>query len=172
MMVGRFIRIVLLVLCWALITGPVQANNLSLIINGKAVHLGAPKNSSLNEENWGLGVQYDFNVSQNHWLPFVAVSGFLDSVENPSYYVGGGMMRRFMITQSAARPLYFDAGLIAFMMTRENYKGGDPFPGVLPALSFGTDKLAVNITYIPSVDPKLIPLWFFQLKVSMDIFED
>ena len=64
---------------------------------------------TMNEENWGLGLQYDYGLINDR----------------------------------------------------------QPFPGVLPAFSLGNRKMALNLTYIPKVHPKLIPLWFSQLKVAL-----
>jgi hypothetical protein len=151
----------------ALATAPAQADQWSLLINGKAIHLDEPAGSDLNEENWGAGVQYDFNMTKGKWVPFITASGFSDSNRNPSYYAGGGTVRRFSFGKEK-NSLHLDAGLVAFLMVRKDYKGGDPFPGVLPVVSFGTDRVAVNITYIPKVDPKMVPIVFFQLKIGLN----
>lgn len=168
-MASRFACLVVLLSGLLFATTSAQAGNLSLLVNGKALHMGAPSNLDLNESNWGLGVQYDYET-RNHWRPFWTASGFLDSLENASYYAGGGVMRRILLTQRTERPLYFDAGIIGFVMTRKNFNQGSPFPGVLPAFSLGNDLVAVNITYIPDISPKFVPLWFFQLKVSTAVF--
>ncbi len=63
--------------------------------------------------------------------------------------------------------MHADAGFIGFVMVRKGFKDGDPFPGVLPAFSLGADKVAVNISYVPKVDPKAVPLVFFQLKLKL-----
>jgi hypothetical protein len=31
----------------------------------------------------------------------------------------------------------------------------------------GTERVAVNVTYIPKADPKSVPLWYFQLKIGL-----
>ena len=66
--------------------------------------------------------------------------------------------------------LHFDAGLVGFLMTREDYLGGDWFPGVLPFMSLGIKQVSVNITYIPKIKPKMVELWFIQLKVPLAEF--
>jgi len=144
-----------------------QADQLNLLVNGKAIHLGVPAGTSLNEKNWGLGLQYDYNLINDKWLPFTAVSGFIDSMDKPSYYAGGGLLRRYQIGHIRNEALNLDAGVIAFLMTRNDYKNQRPFPGILPAFSFGTRKAAINLTYIPKVHPKLIALWFIQLKFAL-----
>ncbi len=142
---------------------PVAAGELSILVNGIALHSEKPAGPELNERNWGTGLQYDFNKTRGNWVPFVAASGFLDSFKNPSYYLGGGALRRWQLTKK----YHFDAGVIAFFMTRQDYLNGNPFPGILPAFSFGNERLSLNVTYVPKIDPKLIELWFFQLKIAV-----
>ena len=146
---------------------PSHADQWSLLINGKAVHLDEQPGIDYNEENWGGGVQYDFDMTKGNWVPFVNASGFSDSNKNFSYYAGGGIVRRFLLGKEKST-LHLDAGLVAFLMHREDYKDGKPFPGVLPVVSFGTDRVAVNVTYIPKVDPKMVPIVFFQLKIGLN----
>ena len=145
---------------------PVQADQWSLLLNGKAIHLENPPGSHYNEKNWGAGVQYDFDMSASKWIPFLTASGFLDSNNNPSYYAGGGTVRRFAFGESKDS-LHVDAGVVVFLMVRKDFMNGDPFPGLLPVLSFGTDRVAINMTYIPKVEPKMVPLLFFQMKIGL-----
>lgn len=145
------------------------AGNLSVLVNGKALHMSPPGDVEYNEENWGAGVQYDLEPLHDKWVPFLTASGFIDSFDNPSYYTGAGLVRR-MRFNDRVDSMHFDAGVIGFLMTRRDFKGGDPFFGMLPALSFGTRRYAVNMTYIPKVNPKMVALWFFQLKISTDNF--
>jgi Antimicrobial peptide resistance and lipid A acylation protein PagP len=146
---------------------PVQADQWSLLLNGKAWHLEKPAGTNYNEKNWGAGVQYDFKITDSKWIPFVTASGFKDSNKNPSYYAGGGALRRFSFGEEKTS-VHLDAGVVAFLMTRKDYNDGKPFPGLLPVVSFGTDRVALNITYIPKVDPKMVPIIFFQLKIGLN----
>lgn len=149
-----------------LLPAPARAGDYHLLINGKAIHLESRPGVRLNERNLGAGLQYDFEpIRGGRWVPFFSVSGFSDSNRNPSYYAGGGFLRRYMLAENLDG-LHVDAGAVAFLMTREGYLHGRPFPGILPALSIGTRGMALNITYIPKVDPKMIPLWFLQLKIA------
>ena len=161
-------RLTMLVSVFAtLIAAPAQAAQWSILLNGKAVHLEKSTGTKFNEENWGAGVQYDFDMTDSKWVPFVSFSGFKDSNSNPSYYAGGGTMRRFSFGEDKGA-LHLDAGVVAFLMTRQGFKNGQPFPGILPVVSFGTDRIALNVTYIPQVDPKLVPIFFFQLKIGLN----
>jgi hypothetical protein len=160
----RAVLALLFTLAAGLMAGTVVAGETSLLVNGKAIHINA-EGKNLNEQNWGLGLQYDWGVVDNRWVPFATASGFIDSNKNPSYYAGGGVLRRFQ-----GNNLHFDAGVIGFAMTRKGYKDDKPFLGVLPAFSVGTKQFAVNMTYIPKVDPKMVALVFFQLKINLNNF--
>jgi hypothetical protein len=161
--IGCVVRLVILFLFLfsALMVGIARAGELNLLINGRAIHLNPPAGKNLNERNWGLGIQYDW-TSHGGWVPFATASGFRDSNRHPSYYAGGGVLRRWEV-----RGLHADVGIVGFVMTRKDFKDDRPFPGLLPALSVGTQRVAVNMTYIPKVHPKAVPLWFFQLKIGL-----
>jgi hypothetical protein len=148
-----------------LLSGTALADDLSLLVNGKAIHMNPPAGKNLNEKNWGLGFQYDWAPVNDNWIPFATASGFIDSNNNPSYYAGGGALRRFQHDG-----LRVEVGAIGFVMTRKGYKNEQPFLGALPAFSVGTENVSLNITYIPKVEPKAVPLWFFQLKISFRHF--
>jgi len=143
-----------------------NAKGFSLILNGKSFHKEQPKKIKYNEKNWGLGIQYDYALYNNRWVPYLTTSAFKDSFKRNSFYAGGGMMRRFSLAK-LHEGLLFDAGLVGFIMTRKDLNNRKPFLGVLPAFSIGTEKIAINISYIPKVAPKLVPLWFVQLKLSL-----
>ncbi len=145
---------------------PSSAGGLSVLVNGKSIHLDTPKGAQFNEANWGGGLQYDFR-GRGRWYPFFTASGFEDSLENPSYYAGGGLMLRLLPPALRRHGLSMDAGLVGFLMVREDFNDKQPFPGVLPALTAGTSRLAVNVTFVPAVRTKMVPLWFFQLKLSL-----
>jgi hypothetical protein len=152
---------------YMLVGASAQAGEFSLLLNGKAIHIKPPAGHHYNERNWGAGVQYDFDaIGQNkNWIPFATASGFKDSFEHPSYYAGGGIVRRFAPLSSES--LHVDAGVVAFFMTRQDYKDNQPFFGMLPVLSVGTKRVAVNMTYVPKVQPKMVSLVFIQLKVTL-----
>ena len=148
------------------IAGPALGGDWSLLVNGKAVHMNTQPGLHYNERNWGVGLQYDFVEPDRKWIPFVNASEFKDSNGNVSSYAGGGIVRRFKPLDNA-QSVHVDVGAVGFLMQRKHFHSDRPFPGVLPVLSVGTQQLALNITYIPSVDPKMVPLWFFQLKVGL-----
>lgn len=148
---------------------PANAGDLSVLLNGKAVHLDEQPGVRYNEKNWGLGFQYDMPTAGEKWVPFVTASGFDDSNSNMSYYAGGGYLYRSEFNWGKT-PMHFDAGAVAFLMKRKGFKDGDPFLGALPAFSLGTPRVSVNMTYIPKVDPKMVPLLFFQLKITLGNF--
>lgn len=146
-----------------------------VILNGRAVHMNADKD--WNEDNWGLGIEHEFN-STGHWIKLAMANGFMDSMGDPSYMAGGGIKRRFRFGDSS---FYTDLGGIAFLMTRETVNGGKPFPGLLPAATFGFKRVAVNVTYLPEsvvndvthshkYDPSMHGVFFLQLKLDASLF--
>jgi len=166
--VHRLLTAVVLLLALGLAaTQTAQAGEWNVLINGKSIHLSDVPGVKFNEANWGAGFQYDFDEIDGKWVPFVTASGFSDSFKNASYYAGGGTMRRFKFGDG----WHFDAGMVAFIMTRKDVKNNSPFMGALPVASLGTDMISVNMTYIPKVRPKFAELLFFQLKISTKILD-
>ena len=144
----------------------VVADELHVVVNGKAIHLD---DGNYNEENWGMGVNYDW-TPKNNWIKFAHASFFKDSSYNTSKYIGGGMKRRWSLDdeQDGWR---VDLGAIAFLMTRKDYKDNDLFPGILPFAALSNGPVTLNMTYIPSVSPKHKELLYFQLMVRIATFD-
>ena len=97
---------------------------------------------------------------------------------DPSYMAGGGLKRRFFMRSD---DFYVDLGGVAFLMTREQVNGNKPFPGVLPAATFGFKRVAVNLTYMPEAvadrvtnskkhDPTMEGVFFVQFKLDASLF--
>jgi hypothetical protein len=146
-----------------------------IVINGRSVHLNAEKH--WNEDNWGLGFEKELN-SSSRWVATAVANGFKDSMDNPSYMAGMSIKRRF---RAPSDHLYFDAGLVGFMMTRHDVRHDAPFPGVLPTITFGARHFAVNVTYMPGsavdyvthaklLDPSITGVLFIQLKLPVGGF--
>jgi hypothetical protein len=152
--------------CFGLFGIPANAREFSVLFNGKAIHLDSQPGITYNENNWGLGFQYDMEPVEETLVPFVTFSGFKDSNKNMSYYGGGGLLHRKQFDWGKT-PMHFDAGVIVFLMKREGFQENHLFPGILPAFSLGTPRVAVNMTFIPKIDPKMVPLLFFQLKITL-----
>src|SRR5262245_28017548 len=81
-----------------------------IIVNGHSVHLNAER--QWNEENWGLGVEREFN-SQGRWVGAALANGFKDSQDQPSYMAGGSLKRRFRLFEDS---WYLDVGVVGFLM--------------------------------------------------------
>src|SRR5688572_7576014 len=152
-----------------------QDSDWDVVVNGRAVHVGAKK--KWNEENWGLGVEHEFK-SSGPWVKVALANGFKDSLDQPSYMAGGSIKRRF---GSSSGDWYFDVGVVGFIMTRADVDQNRPFPGALPAVTFGAKRIAVNVTYMPEVavdsvtheklrDPEMDGVFFIQLKLDASLF--
>lgn len=143
-----------------------SAEELFVVINGKSIHNG---NTKYNEDNWGLGFEYDMKPDKQ-WIPFVAGSTFKDSNDQTSNYLGGGYKYRIPL-ENEKEGWRIDLSLIAFLMTRKDYRDNQPFVGALPFVAIGTSKVMLNVTYIPKVTPKSAGLFYFQLKFKLMEFE-
>ena len=140
----------------------INAEELFVVLNGKAIHSGS---GNYNEDNWGIGFEYDMKT-EDKWIPFVAGSTFKDSNDQTSNYLGGGYKYRIPLEKNK-EGWRVDFSLIAFLMTRKDYNNNEPFVGALPFIAIGTSKVMLNVTYIPKVTPKTVSLFYFQLKLKL-----
>lgn len=175
---GKLSTILAVVASFALLaTPPSEAGQLSAIVNGKSVHVGALED--WNENNYGFGLEYEFE-SVSRWRWKIMANGFVDSVDNLSYMAGGGLHRRIWDT-THFYDLHFDVGVNAFLMTRDDVNDDRPFPGALPSLSIGNRYVGANLTYLPrkavelmyqsdDVDRGIKGIVFLQLKLNAGLF--
>ena len=158
-------------------TSPAMAGDFSAVVNGKSYHLNSTHD--WNENNLGLGIEHEFD-STSAWRTTVMANAFRDSTDTMSYMAGGGLHRRLFETERMSG-FYVSAGLNAFVMTRADMADSRPFPGILPSVSIGNEKVGFNLTYLPRkaveattrstiVDPTISGILFIQFKVSMDLF--
>lgn len=154
-----------------------DASRWDVVLNGHAVHLNAERR--WNEDNWGLGFEREFGDTSSRWVKVALGNGFRDSMGNPSYMAGAGLKRRFRF--GPGREAYADLGVVGFVMTREDVNHNQPFPGALPAATFGWKRLALNVTYMPRAivnrvthadryDPSMDGVLFLQIKLDASLF--
>ena len=154
-----------------------DAADWDIVLNGRAVHIDASRD--WNESNWGLGFEREFDPNAR-WVKVALGNGFRDSQDQMSYMAGAGIKRRFRLPALSPHA-YLDVGAVGFMMTRKNVDDNRPFPGILPAISVGTRKFALNVTYIPRhmaeraanvkrYDSNLDGIFFVQLKLDAELF--
>ena len=167
-------RILLCIALSLVASGRVEAqDDWGVVFNGRAVHMNASQ--EWNEENWGLGFEREFD-SDRPWVKVALGNAFQDSLGEPSYMAGGGLKRRFRLN-TQHDDFYVDLGVVAFLMTREDVRSNRPFPGILPAITFGARRAAVNVSYLPESvvdrttnaylrDPDLRGIFFIQLKLD------
>jgi len=157
------------------LTTTAEASKIHMVINGKSIHINS--NYGWNENNYGAGIEYEFDT-QSRWIRTTMANAFLDSDRNMSYMLGAGLHRRLLISDRFAG-FYLDAGLNAFVMTREDVENNRPFPAVLPSVTFGNRYGGINVSYVPKVavrdvthadrvDPGIGGIFFIQAKVRLD----
>lgn len=143
-----------------------QGDEVHLVVNGRSWHVD--RKQDWNENNYGLGFEYDL-IPRGNWIPLLSGGAFKDSNRQTSRYLGGGAKRRFDFGP-AHWQMHFDAGLLGFVMTRKDYRDEQPFVGVLPFVSLGRGRFAVNLTYIPKTHPKSTDLVYLQLMFRLGTF--
>jgi len=154
---------------------PAFAGKFSAVVNGKSYHFNSTYD--WNENNVGLGIEHEFD-SLSPWRTTVMANGFRDSMDNMTFMAGAGLHRRLFETDRLSG-FYVYAGLNAFVMTRDDVESSKPFPGILPSVSIGNEKIGFNLTYLPRqavevttqseiVDPTISGILFVQFKVSLD----
>jgi palmitoyl transferase len=89
----------------------------------------------------GLG---RFNDSGNYEGTYAMA--FLDSNSAMSYMAGYAWIPTWNVKNSEVK---VGAGVTGFLMSRQDYFGGIPFPGVLPVASISYKQLSLQATYIP-----------------------
>jgi hypothetical protein len=152
-----------------------EAGALHVVLNGKSHHIDS--DYAWNEDNYGLGVEYEFEP-RSRWIKTVLANGFRDSQDNMSYMAGAGLHRRLLDSDRFAG-LYLDAGLTAFVMTRQDIDDNRPFLGALPSITVGNDYAGINLSYIPRSavrdfaraherDPNIDGVVFLQFKLRVD----
>ena len=155
--------------------GMAAAGEFSTVINGKSYHLGASQD--WNEDNLGVGLEYQFD-STSRWKYRLMANGFNDSNDEMSYMAGGGIHYN-LLQSNRLGGFYVDAGLNAFVMTRQDVNDNQPFPGVLPSITFGNRYAGFNLTYLPRqavekmlsatmADDSIDGIVFLQFKFSMN----
>lgn len=157
-MIIRFIITSLLFI----ITSFATADELHLIVSGKAFHF---TDGNYNENNTGLGFEYDFD-ERNNWIPLISGASFKDSNDQTSNYLGGGTKRRFRFSDEPDG-FHFDVGILGFVMTRYDYKNNDPFLAALPFISTGFEWVSLNVIYVPKIKPKMVAFVYLQATVKL-----
>jgi len=105
----------------------------------------AEKRAQYNEYPAGFGLGKGRYNKSGNWEGMYAM-GFRDSHGDPSYMVGYGWVPTWNIGKSEVKA---GVGLTGFLMSRKDYMGGVPFPGVLPVASIGYKNLTAQAAYIP-----------------------
>ncbi|HYP69824.1 MAG TPA: hypothetical protein VEP93_03020 [Variovorax sp.] len=111
------------------------------------------RDKSLEDQNWGLGVEYVLN---DQWS--LTAGAFRNSDRERSHYVGAYFM------PFEWQGLKFGAAAGAFD-GYPNYKDGGWFPALIPTVAYESSYWGLNVGFIPSYKDRLHGAITFQLKV-------
>jgi hypothetical protein len=116
-------------------------------LSGYARHFNHRGDYNLNEKVWGGGVGKTYrNPKGNEESLYLMAT--TDSLDNMQYMAGYAYHWIFPVSDTG---LEFGAGASLFIIKREDWFHGRPFPGALPMFSFGTRKAKLMATYIPEL---------------------
>jgi palmitoyl transferase len=105
----------------------------------------AEQRSDQNQYPAGGGIGLGrYNASGNYEGTYAMA--FLDSHSDMSYVVGYSWVPTWNVGKSDVK---VGAGLTGFLMSRQDYFGGVPFPGILPMASISYKQLSLQATYVP-----------------------
>jgi Antimicrobial peptide resistance and lipid A acylation protein PagP len=160
------VRLVLL-LCLILSPFAYAEGSNHIVINGLSKHFDVNDSAfpnGLNEKNWGLGYEYNFEKAENQTIEWLVNTGFFkDSLNGTAVYLGGGGMVK--VAEINAIRLKFGVEATGFYSSE--YNQGRPFVALLPIINLGTDSISVNVTVIPKVQQFIdAGVVFAQVKVK------
>ncbi|WP_018234331.1 hypothetical protein [Thioalkalivibrio thiocyanodenitrificans] len=135
---------------------PAIASSAWVHVNGSSYHF-AEAGHGYNEDNRGVGASWNFKHSGNT-VTYNTADVFIDSLGEPSGYIGKAWEYRVGAV---------GMGAMAFLMYRDNFDYIKTMPGVLPMMTFGTNKVRTRVTFIPDMGGDLdVPTlaWQFMFR--------
>jgi len=140
----------------------------SLIVNGYSRHFHVDDkyaHTTLNEKNYGLGLEFDYEQSPNDKLRYVNNLGwYKDSLNSTAYYAGGAAFYDVV----GNKDLRFSVGGEITGFYSENYNKGKPFIALVPVANLGNSNYSVNFVLIPRFSQFMESgVAFFQFKMRV-----
>jgi len=113
------------------------------------------KDQNLNNNNWGVGLEYRFNS-----IASATIGNFKNSDNGHSSYAG--------IYYQPIAIGWLKLGVVAGGFNGyQSTNNGGWFPAVLPALTFEEGRLGANLFFIPTVGDKVHGAISLQLKIKL-----
>lgn len=140
-----------------LVAGAVQAQEVSVLVFGKSYH---PNDRTLNEENYGAGLEIATSRSERSGLDWQWLAGgyaLRDSCKQTGYAGYGGGRASYRYDNGWHVEATIRAGYI-----QDCAYGG---PAAIPALGIGYGPVTLEYTYIPKVDPRITPVHVVWLRI-------
>jgi Antimicrobial peptide resistance and lipid A acylation protein PagP len=144
-----------LILLLLFVPGFASADDVSLVFNATSVHFGECQPVKCNQRNHGFGVEY----STPRY--YVTAGELINSVDDQSYYLGGGQR-----WERGLGPFRGDIGYFAGLV---RYPSADLYliPAVLPVASLTYDRLSIDATYIPPVTSEIVGAVFLRMRIRL-----
>jgi hypothetical protein len=140
----------------------------NIVINGLSKHFDVNQASfpnGVNEKNFGLGYEYNFEKSPDKSIEWLVNTGFFkDSLNGTAVYAGGAGLIKVLKIDS----VHLKLGIEGSGFYSSEYNQGRPFLALMPIMNVGTDKISLNITIIPKVTQFIdAGVVFAQLKIKL-----
>jgi hypothetical protein len=113
------------------------------------------KDQNLNNNNWGVGLEYRFNT-----VASATIGNFKNSDNGHSSYAG------IYYQPIAIGPIKLGVVAGGFNGYQSTNNGGW-FPAVLPAITIEEGRFGANVFFIPTVGDKVHGAISFQLKIKL-----
>jgi hypothetical protein len=159
----------LTLLCFIFFTQVAFADGSShIVINGLSKHFDvnqAAFPNGVNEKNFGLGYEYNFEKSPDQSIEWLVNTGFFkDSLNGTAVYAGGAGLIKVLQLDS----VHLKLGIEGSGFYSSEYNQGRPFIALMPIMNVGTDKFSLNITVIPKISQFIdAGVVFAQLKIKL-----
>ena len=136
---------------------------MGVVFNGLSYHL--PRENYFNERNTGYGIQLDRAWGRQRAI--ASAGTFLDSYYTQANYIGAGYNYRLWDEASSYQRWHFDAGGVVLAAQSAGYSKYYRVPVLiapLPWVSFGNERMALNLMFAPALNEHYASVFTAQVK--------
>ena len=109
----------------------------------------------LNDKNPGFGLEYQYNINQS-----ITAGMYRNSNRETSHYLG-------FYWQPIRIGTFKTGAVLGVFRGYSSFKDGGWFPALVPVMTYDFERIALNISLIPSYQDKLHGSFSFQLKFKI-----
>jgi hypothetical protein len=137
---------------------PAISIDLNLVMGAWSEHFSKER---FNEFHEPFGAEVNLQLQRSGIGAFVVASKFVDSSDNPSSMIGGGIKIRLL---EGDKNTSIGIGASALGIKRVDYNGGKRFPVLLPFVSLSISRFSFDVSYIPEMGDNKVSFIYTQMK--------